>query len=88
MRGPTIAVMLMLTGAAAGAQNPIAWDLRAAPMVTPSPLQLSALNAACDGGSASACSALGYKYATGSEVARDFARAVALYTQGCDGGDL
>jgi serine/threonine protein kinase/TPR repeat protein len=41
---------------------------------------------ACDGGSAAACNDLGVDYATGDGVARDPAKAIALYRRACKGG--
>jgi hypothetical protein len=43
--------------------------------------------AQCNQKSAASCVNLGLSYATGTGVAKDAARAAALYQQGCDGGD-
>lgn len=45
-----------------------------------------ALEKGCAGGNVSACHNLGFAHYMGSGVAKDAARARALFTQGCDGG--
>ena len=49
---------------------------------------LERLSQACEGGDMPACSDLGVTYGTGYGVARDSARAAALYRRACEGGDM
>ena len=47
---------------------------------------VSSLMQACEGGSVDSCARLGERYSIGEGVARDDARAAALFKQACDGG--
>ena len=49
---------------------------------------LERLSQACEGGDMPACSDLGVTYETGDGVARDSARAAALYRRACEGGAM